>query len=205
MTREEWLEQAAIKLEELLSKEAGVTLKNKIRVSCGWPTVGALSATHRRTGECHVIEASGDKVNEIFVSPYTGDPQVALCTVLHELIHASDNCASGHKGYFKKIHHDIGFIDKPTMSVPGDMLAARLNVIAMELGPYPHHTLDPRVGGKKKQTTRLIKAVCPTCGYVIRTTRQWIDKGLPVCPCGTQFTLPGNVDDSDEGKEVEPE
>jgi hypothetical protein len=34
--------------------------------------------------------------------------------------------------------------------------------------------------------TRLIKVACPQCGYTVRTTRQWIETGLPVCgPCET--------------------
>ena len=33
-------------------------------------------------------------------------------------------------------------------------------------------------------TTRLFKAECLSCGYIIRTTRKWLDgEGAPLCPC----------------------
>lgn len=40
-----------------------------------------------------------------------------------------------------------------------------------------------RIGGKKKQSTRMIKASCPECGYTVRVTRKWLDTaGAPICP-----------------------
>lgn len=42
----------------------------------------------------------------------------------------------------------------------------------------------------QKQTTRLLKAVCPKCSYTIRLTRKWMEKGLPLCPVdGEAFVL----------------
>lgn len=36
---------------------------------------------------------------------------------------------------------------------------------------------------KPKQSARLIKCVCPECGYIARTTRKWLDeRGPPHCP-----------------------
>lgn len=35
-----------------------------------------------------------------------------------------------------------------------------------------------------KQTTRMRKAECATCGYTIRVSRAWIAVGMPSCPCG---------------------
>ncbi len=59
-----------------------------------------------------------------------------------------------------------------------------------KLGPYPHHSLNPIVKDKK-QGIRLIKAECPGCGYIIRTTRKWFEGvGLPICgPCKKSFEL----------------
>lgn len=38
--------------------------------------------------------------------------------------------------------------------------------------------------------TRLLKAYCPKCGYLIRITRKWIAIGLPKCPtCDRRLTL----------------
>ena len=35
----------------------------------------------------------------------------------------------------------------------------------------------------KKQSTRLLKCECPTCGYIARVAWKWLeDKGAPHCP-----------------------
>jgi hypothetical protein len=35
----------------------------------------------------------------------------------------------------------------------------------------------------RKQSSRHVRCVCPTCGYVVRTARKWIDQiGPPHCP-----------------------
>lgn len=35
--------------------------------------------------------------------------------------------------------------------------------------------------------TRLLKAHCPDCGYIVRVTRRWIAEGYPICPCGSEM------------------
>lgn len=46
---------------------------------------------------------------------------------------------------------------------------------------------------RKVQSTRLLKACCTSCGYTVRVTKRWADKGLPVCPtCTTYETLGHN-------------
>ena len=35
---------------------------------------------------------------------------------------------------------------------------------------------------KKKQTTRQLKCACPTCGYLARVAKKWLDVGAPICP-----------------------
>jgi uncharacterized paraquat-inducible protein A len=36
--------------------------------------------------------------------------------------------------------------------------------------------------------SRMVKAECPRCGYIIRTTRKWMYAvGMPMCPCGGVF------------------
>jgi hypothetical protein len=43
-------------------------------------------------------------------------------------------------------------------------------------------------------TTRLRKAECARCGYVIRVARSWLGRGLPTCACGGRFTCPDPAD-----------
>ena len=40
------------------------------------------------------------------------------------------------------------------------------------IGKYPHQELTD---SKKKQTTRLIKVACDSCGYTVRISRKWLD------------------------------
>ncbi len=191
MTREEWLNQALLELQAHVFVASGVAWREdvKIRVSCGWPSSKALSLKHRTIGTCHTREQSKDKVNEIFVSPYVDESLEVLATEAHEIIHALDNCKSHHKGFFLTTMKQIGLEGKPTATHAGTELITRLNGIIEKIGTYPHATLDPAIKDKK-QSTRLVKAECPECGYVIRTTRKWIDEaGLPTCPCGTRFRV----------------
>jgi hypothetical protein len=53
-------------------------------------------------------------------------------------------------------------------------------VIISSLGAYPHAALT--MSTKKTQGTRMLKAVCPSCGYTVRLTAKWADLGLPSCP-----------------------
>jgi hypothetical protein len=39
----------------------------------------------------------------------------------------------------------------------------------------------------RKQTTRMLKATCPKCGYAVRTTRRWLELGAPLCPSGDRM------------------
>ena len=67
---------------------------------------------------------------------------------------------------------------------PGTELRERLNILFVQLGPYPHAVLSGQ--NHKKQGTRLLKCECLVCGYTVRITQKWIDDvGLPVCPNAT--------------------
>ena len=75
---------------------------------------------------------------------------------------------------------------KMTSTVAGDELIEYFD--NLNIADYPHAKLDQKMSnGKKKDGTRMLKLECASCGYVIRTTKKWIEVGLPVCHCGTQF------------------
>lgn len=144
-----------------------------------------------------------------------GGVSQVLLTLLHELIHVADDCQSGHVGTFAEIATRLGFVGRMTTSEASIELAAELMVISSELGEYPHGRLDVlpvrvQVGvdpegnpimatksghsGPATQTTRYLKATCfaldednRACGYSVRITRKWADKGLPTCPCGNEM------------------
>jgi hypothetical protein len=179
--REAWLQLAATRLVPLLSS-AGAELPEKVRYSCGWP--GGRSTA---IGSCWSAAASATKHREIFVSPVLDNTTDVLSTLLHEMIHAALPDDAGHGKEFRKLALACGF-EPPMRTTPvGEKLRERLNTLVCELPPYPHSKLSKECGGKKKQTTRMIKLQCPACEYVVRTTAKWMAEGVPTCHCGETF------------------
>ena len=189
-TRELWLQNAV----ELLGRKvfAGIDVElPPVRVSIGWPSRGGTGSKNKVIGQCWKSSVAGDGVSQLFISPVLGaggkDPveMIKLLGVLvHELIHAADDCESGHKGAFAKMARAIGLEGKMTATTVGVELAGKLGYILAELGPFPHAALNPfeMEQQRPKQTTRMIKLVAPDCDYTVRTTRKWIEEGLPKCP-----------------------
>jgi hypothetical protein len=184
-TREEWLVAAVEALTPLFA-EVGKTVPT-VRVSCGFPGGGSA---RKRIGECWSTKTAKDKIANVFISPVLDDPTVVLSTLTHELVHAVDDCASGHKGEFRKIATAVGLAGKMTATHAGEVLQARLVEIANELGAYPHSALS--LGGRPKQSTRLLKVSCPECGYIARVTAKWLEEiGAPICPCNEEPMIEG--------------
>ena len=152
-----------------------------MRVSCGFPGGGSA---RKRIGECWST-ASADGVSQVFVSPILADPVDVLATLAHELVHAFDDCKSGHKGAFTRIARAVGLTGKMTATVAGPELAETLKAIAADLGDYPHKAI--KLGAIKVQSTRMRKVLCEVDGYTLRTTTKWLEFGLPTCPCGAEM------------------
>jgi hypothetical protein len=182
-TREEWL-VAAIEALAPIFAEVGEALP-ATRVSVGWP--GGRGKKNAVIGQCWSKAASADKTAALFISPVLDDASRVLDVLAHELVHAIDDCASGHKGRFAKIAKGIGLEGKMTATVAGEALKARLDDIAADLGTYPHAAMvNPGAAqGEPKQGTRMLKVECAEgSGYIVRMTRKWLDEyGTPLCPC----------------------
>jgi hypothetical protein len=85
-------------------------------------------------------------------------------------------------GRFAKVAKAFGLEGKMTATVAGAELTERLNALVEQLGEYPHALLKE---SGKKQSTRMIKCECYSCGYIARTSSKWIEQaGAPICPCG---------------------
>ena len=98
----------------------------------------------------------------------------------HEAVHITVGCNHGHKGPFRTVAKAIGLEGKMTATTAGAELTSYLESFVSKHGPLPSGAI---VGGdKKKQGTRMIKATCPSCGYVIRTTHKWLEHAAPCCP-----------------------
>lgn len=187
ITREEWLSKAVDVLDAFVFTPAGIEVP-EVRVSVGWP--GGRGNKNSVIGQCWHKEAAKDKVAQVFISPVLDDGIRVLDVLAHELVHAVDENKSGHRGAFARMAKAIGLEGKMTATVAGEALAAKLaSFVLLILGDYPHAALSPDVG-IKKQTTRMLKVVCPESGYIVRTTAKWLaEYGTPLCPCHQESML----------------
>ena len=195
MTREEWLQSAVELLKPVFKEKTGLSLP-RVRVSVGWPSRGGTGAGSRVIGQCWNTCAAADGVPQIFISPVLGDSIKVLETLVHELVHALDDCESGHRGAFRRIALNVGLEGKMTATHAGGPLWSDLVLIRGYLGSYPHSPLSVSAA-TKTQTTRMLKIQCMEWheddpdldGYSVRTTAKWLDRGFPLCPCGARMDL----------------
>lgn len=174
-TREAWLQAGALRIAEHIRATSGLTVPTTLRIGVGWPAKGKRSNT---MGECWAMTATDDGVNEIVMRTTVREPVELLAVLTHECIHAALNCEDKHGGRFKKAHAAAGFEGSAKTHTTGQALRGTLDLLAAELGEYPgarglKDGADSSAG--KKQTTRMLKVECDTCGFVFRTTAQWID------------------------------
>ena len=189
-TRESWLKAAAEHLFDDLFKQPDIPTPERWRVSVSWPGGGSA---RKRIGEAWSTKASADGTCEMFISPTLGEALEALGVLTHECIHASDNCENGHRGPFARWARAVGLEGKLTATVPGEELTEYLEKLAKKLGPYPHGKVILSL--RKKQTTRMLKLQCGSCGFTARTTQKWLDQledrvGMTyMCPLCGEYEL----------------
>lgn len=187
--REAWLIQAAEAMTPWIREVVDPDFPEvKFRVSVGWP--GGRAKKTITVGQCWPTTSAEDGVAQIFISPMRGmaDTVNVLGTLLHEMIHAYDDCKDGHTGRFIKIAKPLGFIPKWTSSDNrSPELTERLEDLAADLGLFPSAaiTAGRAADTPKTQTNRQIKAECVSgSGYKVRLSQKWIDEvGTPICPC----------------------
>lgn len=204
--RESWL-RAVLAALRLRLESIGWLVPLAIRVACGWP---AGLDQPEVLGACYATEVSSDGHFEIFVSPVVSEPAEVAGILAHEVAHAVCGITEGHGKRFAEVVSDLGLIGKPTNTENGPEFLSWWATVAPQVGAYPHGAMvlgvaptqppptDPvaggapapspkkraptRIGGPKPQTSRLLRVACPGCGYVVRVTRVWLDKGAPICP-----------------------
>src|SRR5436190_18521499 len=112
--RETWLNRATRALHPAF-REAGVPLHPSIRLSVGFcPGFEKIVR-----GVCLKRENSKDRHNEIFISPSIDDATEALATLVHELLHAADDCKSGHDKTFAERARALGLEGNPSATTAG--------------------------------------------------------------------------------------
>ena len=197
-----WLELAAEAIRCHIMRPVGVSVP-RVRASVGW-TMGA-----NVRGQCHVGGVA-DGTPAIYIRPVardSGDALTILDILTHELLHAA-HPTDGHRGAFGTDARAVGLEGPLTATHAGPELVSALSWLAnVILPPVDHATImdglpgeTPRGPGRpshgprdagghyKPQTGRMLRAECPGCGMVIRTTRRWLEStGLPTCACGQTF------------------
>lgn len=200
--REAWLQKAVVELSPLFTEHSYAV--PPMRVSCGWPSSRGLGKGKHAIGECWDKSAADDKVAQIFITPRRAaecDEAGILPTLAHEMAHGIVGNKEGHNKVFGKCVRAIGLTGKLTQTVGGEEFLEKAKAIVAKLGPYPHAALNPSGRPTKKQTTRLVKCTCEACGYVLRTTRKWLEEiGAPLCACNKNQMNHDAVIDGDEDK-----
>ena len=179
VARQLWLQRMTEELRTLFA-ERGYRVPGNVRVAVAFTSHGAKG---RAIGECWADWASSDNHSEIFIKATLADPRVIVATLAHELVHATVGLQAGHGKVFKRCAVKIGLAGKMTATIAGPALAAWIVDAIARVGDYPAGSLANLTTGRKKQGTRLLKAECETCGYLVRVTRKWVeDAGAPHCP-----------------------
>jgi hypothetical protein len=175
-TRESWL-LAAVQLLRPLFEAKHHTIPMDVMVSCGFASTGTRS---HHIGQCWSRNSSTNDKNQIFISPTLGEPVEVLDTLVHELVHAVDDCQHKHGKEFKKIALSLGMKGPMRSAGAGPALKAHLEKVAHKLGPYPHGSL--KVAHRKVVSRPRARAQCAKCGYQVPMYRKFLSYGPPLCP-----------------------
>ncbi len=176
LLREEWLMRAVVHLEPIFQR-GGYQIP-KVKVSVGFPSTGAKG---QHLGQCWGSKASEDGINQIFIAPNHADPVEVLDTLTHELVHAVDDCRSGHGEGFKKIATNVGLKGPMRSAGAGEHLKQDLIKIANALGHFPHSKLSIARGASRAGIKRP-GVKCTKCGYEIVMMKRYLQYGPPICP-----------------------
>lgn len=203
-TREAWL-KAAVEALRPIFEEHGYEIP-VYRVSCGWPSRGATKLNAQTIGQAWDPKCSGDDTPEMFISPVLGayEVDIVLATLVHEVVHIVVGSECGHRGAFKKCATEVGLEGKMTETHAGEELERLLQVIATDLGTYPHAKITPGAT-KKKNKNRHHKLVCQKdeCGFSCRAANGPVEEfGVPWhCEKEMVFDIP---EEEEEEEEDEP-
>jgi len=176
INREQWLMRAVDHLMPIFER-SGYAIPI-VKVSVGFPSTGAKG---RHLGQCWSTKSAVDGVNQIFIAPHLQTPFDFLDTLVHELVHAVDDCQSGHGENFKKIALDVGLKGPMRSAGAGDWLKQDLMRIAETLGSFPHGRLSLPVRTMQK-TPKRPGAKCEKCGYEVIVLKRYLHLGPPICP-----------------------
>jgi hypothetical protein len=174
-TREAWLQAAVLNLTPLFAAKGHRV--PPVQVSMGFTSTGLRS---HHIGECWSTAMAEDGVSHIFIVPSLGDPVEILDVLVHELVHAVDNCVHLHGRVFKKIARSVGLEGAMRSAHAGKSLREKLTTLAAALGPFPHGAIRRRT--RRQINPKRPRARCPECGYEVPMLRRFLEFGPPLCP-----------------------
>ena len=178
--REQWLQNAIAELRPFFDLHSK-PLPLAVKVACGLPSNAKRNGA---IGECWADTTSSDGSFNVFISPTLDDPMQVIEVLVHELCHATAG-AMNHGVNFQRVAESMHLMPVGSGSAPWKSTKGTLNfaktygAILKSLGEYPHGALS--LTTRKKQGTRMLLAVCPSCNYKIRLSSYWAAKGLPTC------------------------
>jgi predicted Zn-ribbon and HTH transcriptional regulator len=174
-TREAWL-LAAVELLRPLFAAKGFSVP-PCQVSCGFASTGTRSG---HVGQCWSTKSASNELNQIFIAPTLKSDYDVIDTLVHELVHAVDNCENKHGKEFKKIALKMGMKGPMRSAEAGPELKATLTSLLDTLGEYPHGHL--MVGMRKATRRDRPRAKCKHCGYQVPMLKKFLTYGPPICP-----------------------
>jgi hypothetical protein len=175
LTRESWL-LAAVELLRPLFAAKGFSLPT-CQISWGFASTGTRSG---HVGQCWSTNSASNALNQIFIAPTLKSAYEVIDTLVHELVHALDNCEHKHGKEFKKIALKMGMKGPMRGADAGPELKLTLTALLDTLGPYPHGHL--KVGMRKAPSRDRPRAKCKHCGYQVPMLKKFLTYGPPICP-----------------------
>ena len=203
-TSQAWLEdalyQAHDKIGLLTGGQFAFPKLEDIDITCGFPTTKARSV-EKKGKSSHDWSLQGGHI--ISISPTLVDPVAVMFEVVVSL--AKSSVAMGMIANTKGVTHipnpdhngthlavncrDVARIirfigadtSKPSQPTMDGNFRNIWSDLVTSFGVYPNDKSHQLKGGKK-DTVRNIKAKCDGCGYMVRTSRKWLDVAVPVCP-----------------------
>jgi hypothetical protein len=175
ISRQQWLDQAVQRVAKRF-EQLGYEVP-QVQISCGFPSTGSRS---NRIGECWPTSRCSGGMNEIFITPLVDNAEEVLGIIFHELVHAVDDCKSGHGKAFKTIATKIGLTGKMIHAHPGEELSKQVKLMASELGDYPHKRLITKPSSRPRRERPY--AECSECGYRVPMLKKFLEFGPPICP-----------------------
>ena len=161
MTREQWLQIAAVRLARSVRAVGNVEPPENIRFSVGFPKRKRGRGAHAPGAGLYSLHMSGEStggMRECFISPAVPADTVGA-VLMAALIEAGQGRAAS-----------------------ADDMAAAARAALAGMPPYPHDAMTETRALYSAQGSRMLKAACPACGYTVRITRKWANVGLPACP-----------------------